>query len=227
MLSVIEALVRVGGSLLDGEHLPALCQEVGRLAARHPLLVVPRRRSFCRHSSVSGPAVFAGKDGNPLDGDFGDGSVRLFIERVDSQQLATRCATWTVRDRRWRPVASRSCCPLRCSTRPIRLPHSWQVTSDSIAAWLAREAQIPRLVLLKDVDGLYDSDPSVDPQGELLATITLDELARCEGVDANLPSLLAGSDLELWVLNGNEPGRLAELLAGGQPRGTRYHGARI
>src|SRR5439155_8330146 len=33
-------------------------------------------------------------------------------------------------------------------------PHSWDVTSDSIAAWVARALRTARLVLLKSVDGV-------------------------------------------------------------------------
>ncbi len=33
------------------------------------------------------------------------------------------------------------------------LPHSWDVTSDSIAAWVARALRVRRLMLVKDVDG--------------------------------------------------------------------------
>ena len=35
------------------------------------------------------------------------------------------------------------------------LPASWQVTSDSIAAWVADQAGAGRLVLVKEVDGLF------------------------------------------------------------------------
>ena len=225
MLSVIEALVRIGGSLLDGEHLAALCQELGRLAARHSLLVVPGGGPFADVVRFQDRRFSLGKTATHW-------MAILAIDQYGyllSELIPTACPVRDLDGARQALAAGHVpvLLPFEWLYKADPLPHSWQVTSDSIAAWLAHEAQIPRLVLLKDVDGLYDSDPSVDPQGELLATITLDELARCEGVDANLPSLLAGSDLELWVLNGNEPGRLAELLAGGQPRGTRYHGARI
>ena len=39
------------------------------------------------------------------------------------------------------------------------LPASWEVTSDSIAAWVARRAGAGRLVLVKPVDGLYREWP--------------------------------------------------------------------
>ena len=49
------------------------------------------------------------------------------------------------------------------------LPASWQVTSDSIAAWVADQVGAGRLVLVKDVDGLFADWP---PRGEPIARLT-------------------------------------------------------
>ena len=74
------------------------------------------------------------------------------------------------------------------------LPHSWDVTSDSIAAWVAGAAGARRLVLVKPVaDG---------------------------GVDAHLEHVLRRTPVETWVIDGREPARLAELLDTGRTTGT-------
>ena len=72
------------------------------------------------------------------------------------------------------------------------LPASWQVTSDSIAAWVAVQAGAGRLVLVKEVDGLYAEWPA---RGEPIARLTVAELAslRPGGVDEYLPTLLEGA----------------------------------
>ena len=54
------------------------------------------------------------------------------------------------------------------------LPASWAVTSDSIAAWVADQAGAGRLVLVKEVDGLFADWP---PRGEPIARLTVAELA--------------------------------------------------
>ena len=66
------------------------------------------------------------------------------------------------------------------------LPASWEVTSDSIAAWVADQVGAGRLVLVKEVDGLYASWPA---RGEPLARLSVAELAalRPGGVDEHLP----------------------------------------
>jgi len=101
------------------------------------------------------------------------------------------------------------------------LPHSRTVTSDSISAWVAELVQAPKLVLLKPVDdhsngigrrGGHDGSPG---------PITLEQLAAWEMVDPYLAAILAGNGLDLWIINGNTPGRLKELLVKGTTRGIR------
>ena len=102
------------------------------------------------------------------------------------------------------------------------LPHSWQVTSDTIAAWIARQSSCNRLVLLKDVDGLFVSGEAADSSGRLLAEITVQQLeALSGGVDEYLAQYLAKASLETWVISGSHPSRLAELLSAGYTVGTR------
>jgi aspartokinase-like uncharacterized kinase len=110
------------------------------------------------------------------------------------------------------------------------LPVSWQVTSDSIAAWVAGQVGAGRLVLVKEVDGLFADWPA---RGEPLARLTVPELAalrtagRAGGVDEYLPTVLEGAHFETWVIGGRDPERLVELLEGGTTRGTRIAPARL
>ncbi|MCK4286070.1 MAG: hypothetical protein KAX18_07695 [Candidatus Lokiarchaeota archaeon] len=41
------------------------------------------------------------------------------------------------------------------------LPHSWDVTSDSITLFLAKELEIPHCVLIKDIDGIVNKENHV------------------------------------------------------------------
>ena len=100
------------------------------------------------------------------------------------------------------------------------LPHSWRVTSDSIAAWVAELACAHMLVLLKDVDGLYTIRPSETRRGVLLEEIFGKDLVVCKGVDPCLASSLSTNALELWIINGEKPERLVELLERGHTKGT-------
>jgi 5-(aminomethyl)-3-furanmethanol phosphate kinase len=107
-----------------------------------------------------------------------------------------------------------------------QLPASWEVTSDSIAAWVAGRVGAERLVLVKAVDGLYADWP---PRGEPLARLTVAELAalRPGGVDEHLPAVLEGAQFETWVVGGRDPDRVVELLERGTTVGTRIASARL
>src|SRR3974377_2283963 len=82
------------------------------------------------------------------------------------------------------------------------LPHSWAVTSDSISAWVAKLAGASKLGMLKDVDGLYHEEQLGGGTGVLLESITLEQLASCEGVDRFLATVLSNSSLDFWIING-------------------------
>ena len=112
--------------------------------------------------------------------------------------------------------------PFDLLRRTDPLPHSWAVTSDSISVWAAQLVQAPRLVLLKSMDG-FSNGPGRSDAGEgSPRPITLEQLARWEGVDPYIATILAGRTSDLWIINGNAPERLKELLVKGSTRGIRF-----
>jgi len=215
---VTETVIKVGGSLGRGPGLPALGQTLARLATTHPMLVVPGggdfadtvraydRRYRLRDTTAHWMAVLAMDQYGYLLADQIPGST-------------------TVRD----PVVARAvaqnggvpvllpCAPLQ---RADPLPHRWTVTSDAIAAWIAGAWGAERLILLKDVDGLYRADPKQKTGMRPLPTLPLGALSDCGGVDPYLSTVLRATPLDVWVLNGARPERLAELLQTGQTQGT-------
>ena len=106
------------------------------------------------------------------------------------------------------------------------LPASWEVTSDSIAAWVAGQVGADRLVLVKEVDGVFAEWPA---RGEPLARLTVAELAalRPGAVDAYLPTALERASFETWVIGGRDPERVVELFERGTTVGTRIAAARL
>jgi 5-(aminomethyl)-3-furanmethanol phosphate kinase len=98
------------------------------------------------------------------------------------------------------------------------LPHSWQVTSDSIAAWVARRLDAKGLILLKDVDGLFDRDPRGGGQARLRCRVAR---GRLQGVVDGYFSRALGRRMPCWILNGGRPERVIGLLEGGEAHGTQ------
>jgi aspartokinase-like uncharacterized kinase len=209
-------VVKVGGGLAreagDGA-LRALCMRIAELGTRHPLLVVPGggrfadavreydRRHGLRPETAHRMAILA--------------MEQLGWALADLIPGAARCADPRVR----RDGGVSVLLPAALLAEGDPLPASWDVTSDSIAAWVAGLAGAGRLVLVKPVAGLFSAWP---PDGEPIGRLTVDELAglRPAGVDAHLPAALRTAGVETWVIDGREPSRLAELLDTGGTAGT-------
>lgn len=218
----LRAVLKVGGSLGRGQALIELCRVLERLCQRHRLLVIPGggggadqvrdydRRYGLSDSAAHWMAILAmDQYGLLLEDMIGPGrAVKDFGQAAKALEQGLL------------PILL----PHDLLAKQDPLPHSWQVTSDSIAAWAAKTAHARDLVLLKDVDGLFRPEPtreSSPTDGRLLAEINLEELAESAGVDPFLATLMRGNTLGLWIINGEKPGRLAELLTTGWTTGTR------
>jgi aspartokinase-like uncharacterized kinase len=90
------------------------------------------------------------------------------------------------------------------------LPHSWDVTSDTISVWIASRLSLP-LILLKSVDGIRSGGVLQDRIAEDLPT---------EDVDPFFIRYVIASGVKTIVVNGRAPGRLDLLLEGGKVPGT-------
>jgi 5-(aminomethyl)-3-furanmethanol phosphate kinase len=204
-------VVKVGGGLGD-DALPGLCAALGELGRRHPLLVVPGGAGFAG-------AVRAADRRFGLRATTSHRMAILGMEQFgwllsDLIPDAVRCADLP------RVHAGRTTVLLPAALPLDQLPASWEVTSDSIAAWVADRVGAGRLALLKGVDGLFDDWP---PRGEPLPRLTVAELAalRPGGVDKHLPTVLESARFETWVIGGRDPARVVELLERGTTAGTR------
>jgi aspartokinase-like uncharacterized kinase len=94
---------------------------------------------------------------------------------------------------------------------------SWDVTSDSITAYFAVKLGENKVILLTNVDGIYDKDPKINPEAKLLSEISIGELlnrSQRSSIDKFLPTFLKENHLSCCVINGKYPERLEEILLG-------------
>ncbi|MGE4506759.1 MAG: hypothetical protein AB7D51_15540 [Desulfovibrionaceae bacterium] len=236
------AVVKVGGSQARLETLPALCAVLAEAALGRSLLVVPGGGAWAdvvrehaarfplSDSTAHWMAILAMDQFGLLLADLTPGcrAVRSLGE--------ARAA--------WKEGGAAVLLPHDWLRRADPLPHSWDVTSDSIAAWVAAEVEASLLVLLKDVDGLYEDAPGAGDAAPLesiglaplesiglaplesiglapLESIGLAALERSGGVDPHLASILKDAAHETWIVNGTAPHRLLELFDRGATFGTR------
>ena len=90
--------------------------------------------------------------------------------------------------------------------------HSWDVTSDSIAAYIASLLNA-KILIATNVNGIYTKDPSLSG-AELISEIDVNELLTFDesSVDLMLPALLIEHGLDCYVVNGEYPERALSIM---------------
>lgn len=212
----MDAVIKVGGSLAENpERLRAICRKLSELAKKYVLIVVPGGGRFA-------DAV------RELDQRFNLSSVvshRMSILGMDQfglllcQIIPNSCATYLLNDAkqlsevRVVPVFL----PSRLMFKEDPLENSWDVTSDSIAAYAAKKVRAKKVILSTDVDGVFTSDPKTLPNARLIEKLSAEELLGLRqrtSVDRYLPKMLLEAGIDCYVVNGRFPDRVASVLAG-------------
>ncbi len=110
-------------------------------------------------------------------------------------------------------------------------------SGDKLIEHLAKTFTPERIIFCADVDGIYDCDPSLNPEAkrfDLVDESTLRDLPRTQkcadvtgSIFGKLESMLHISSYtkDCMVINGNAPGRLEAALNGGEVIGTRVRRA--
>jgi aspartokinase-like uncharacterized kinase len=93
------------------------------------------------------------------------------------------------------------------------LPHSWIVTSDSIAGWVAHQLKA-NLVIATDIDGIVLAN-------KLVSRVEAQELKAETCVDAFLPQLLDIHNLNCTIVNGQHFQRVLDAIQGRDTIGTK------
>jgi len=208
---VFDALVKVGGSLYHQAELPTICAAWAKLAQAHRLLFLPGGGPFADQVRAADTRFQLSS------------SAAHWMAILAMDQYAYLLADLIPQAALVRDLAeAKAACaagqlavlaPATLLLRSDPLPHSWRITSDSIAAWLAQHAEIGLLALLKSVAGVYES-------GRLLRQVSRQMLANHELVDSYFVQILSPAT-QCWLIDGGHPERLAELLGSGSTLGTQ------
>ena len=104
------------------------------------------------------------------------------------------------------------------------LEHSWRVTSDSIAMFIA-DLLKAKLLIATDVDGIYTHDPCHDG-AKLIKFISAKKLLNFgeTSVDEFLPELLLRYKSNCYVVNGKYPERVISIIEGKSSKYTLIGG---
>jgi uridylate kinase len=97
-------------------------------------------------------------------------------------------------------------------------------TTDTAAALRASEMACEAIFMGKNVDGIYDSDPKINPDAKRYDKISYDDVLRrnLKVMDASAIALTRDNKMPLVVFALNEPGGFKGIMAG-QGRFTLVH----
>lgn len=98
------------------------------------------------------------------------------------------------------------------------LAHSWDVTSDTIAAWVANRLNA-LFIKVTDVDGVFVGNALIH---EISATDLIGMGTTC--VDKELPKFICVKNMDCMVVNGHYPKRLIAAIEGETVIGTYIKG---
>ncbi len=189
-------VVKLGGSLYRADNLRTW---LAALAQTRPLVVVPGggpfadtvRRAQARWGFDDASAHLMALLAMEQFGHLICGLQPGLVPAATTQQIGQALARGETPV--WLPTAM--------AMADSAIEQSWQVTSDSLAAWLCGELGAKRLILVK----------SVSLQGERKP---VEDLARAGVVDARFGRHLTTPGLQAWILGRDDPARLRELVDG-------------
>jgi 5-(aminomethyl)-3-furanmethanol phosphate kinase len=212
----VDAVIKVGGSLAETpEVLRSLCVELYQIAKEYAFVVVPGGGRFADavrefDKKYTLPSVV---------------SHRMAILAMDqyglllSHLIPESCCfngfkeVKSIKEDKKVPVFL----PSKLMFHDDSLEASWDVTSDSIAAYIAHRLDAERVILVTDVNGVFTKDPKKFGDAKLMSEVSVKELlsyTKRTSVDKFLPKYLSKNPIDCYVVNGKHPERIKAVLSG-------------
>ena len=202
-----DIVIKVGGSLQKGNNLPAICRQLAFLTVQHRVIIIPGGGIFAdavrecarifnlNQETSHWMAILAMNQYGYLLSSLIPGSI--CTDNIDEGKK---------RANKFQPAVF---LPYLLLKNKDPLPHSWDVTSDSIAAWITGYIGVKKLVLIKSKN--LPSDEYADH--DFRSPLDTDQLQKSEMVDPMFCGIMKNIKADLWVINGNKPEQLNCLLS--------------
>jgi 5-(aminomethyl)-3-furanmethanol phosphate kinase len=214
--TIVINLLKIGGSLaLYPEKLRKLCTTLSKLSEKHSIVLVPGGGEFADTiRKVDTRFVLSSKITHRM-AILGMDQYGLLLSDLTNNSLAVDSLEGVKKT-----LASGKMpilLPSKLLSQDEVLENSWEVTSDSIAIYIAHLLSACKVILVSDVDGILSDDPKTNSNAELMKRISVDEilaLKKRTSVDNFVPKLLRKWPLDCFVVGGLFPERVEAILAG-------------
>lgn len=211
----MDAVIKIGGSVVQNNSIKKLCRALNTLIRDYSFVIVPGGGDYADLVRQHYRKYHVSSDTAHWMAILSENILGFFL----LEQLTFGIPVFTISEISKAIENSRIpiFMPFQYLFEYDPLPHSWDVTSDSIAAHIAEILHAHKLILLKDVDGIYTHDPKQIAQEEakLISEINLQKadlsvLHSC--IDMYLPTILKKYHRSCFVVNGLYPDRLMKIL---------------
>lgn len=214
---MFQALIKIGGSLYNQPELRTSAVTWAGLATRQRLLFLPGGGPFADQVRLADTRLQLTSDATHWMAVLAmDQYAYLLVDLMPGAKLVYDLKS---ADQVCAAHQAAILAPSALLRQLDPLPHNWNITSDSIAAWLAQYTGVPLLVLLKSIEGVYQRD-SHGKATTLLRQVTRPALAALNVVDSCFTKTLSPATT-CWIIDGRHPERLAELLRENHTWGTQ------
>ena len=209
-------MIKVGGSLAENPSaLRKLGTELRCLAKQYSIVIIPGGGKFADvvrmlDANFSLPPIVSHQMAILAMDQYGLLLSKVIPESITCQTLAE---AKKLSAKRALPILL----PSKLLFRKDPFLPSWDVTSDSISAYIALKLNACKVILATDVDGIFSEDPHCGLNVNLLAAINSGELLALgtrTSVDKFLPELLKKNPIDCYVVNGFYPERVGQILSG-------------
>ncbi|MDR2204331.1 MAG: hypothetical protein LBE76_08605 [Nitrososphaerota archaeon] len=205
-------VIKIGGSLTQKpEALKILCQKLDQLASKHQIIVIPGGGKFAdcvretdKHFSLTNTTThhmaILGMNQYGL----------LLANLIPNSQT-----TDNIKEAKNTKEKIVIFLPSKFMNSNKKLPETWEITSDTIAAYIAKKLQANKLVLIKDVDGIFTNNPKKNTQSKLIEHLTTNNLLETKNktcIDTYIPKILKTAKINCHIINGFYPDRIEAIL---------------
>ncbi|MCL2642349.1 MAG: hypothetical protein FWD52_02365 [Candidatus Bathyarchaeota archaeon] len=226
-------VIKIGGSLAQNpQTLQALCQKLNTLSNKHQIVIVPGGGKFAdcvreadkqftlSKTTSHHMAILAMNQYGLLLADL----MKPNSQTTDNLKTAkTKTHTDLITIFLPSKLLTQNNTKNKKDNKEGELPNSWEVTSDTIAAYIAKKLDAKKLVLIKNVDGIFTDNPKKEKQPKLIEHLTTKELFEKKNntcTDTHLPNILKTLKINCHIINGLYPNRIETTLNKQKTTGT-------
>jgi hypothetical protein len=211
-------VVKVGGSLASQpKTLKALCLKLAESSKKHKFVLVPGGGEFADVVRKMGAIYSLSDTASHRMAILGMEQYGLLLHDLmpDTVVVDTIVEARGALEMGKLPVFF----PSKLVFNEDSLENTWDVTSDSIALYVAARLGASKVVLVTDVDGVFTTDPKRNLDAVLITSLKAEKLLGFKArtsVDIFFPKLLMKAGIPCIVVNGLYPERV-EAAIDGQP----------